>query len=185
MLRLTHRVAPPESQPSEHVSLPFEKRTRSRLRVRLVSGREAILMLDRGLVLRDGDVLVSDTGEHVRVESAPEVVSVARGETARDVARAAYHLGNRHTAVEVGDGFVAYLHDHVLDDMVRRLGLLVRDEKRKFEPEGGAYDNHGHGHGQNAHTTNEQVHHHEHDHLNEALFEEDLGERLRVERGNA
>jgi urease accessory protein len=185
MLRLTHRIPHPESAPSERVSLPFEKRTRSRLRVRLVSGRDAVLMLDRGLVLRDGDVLASDCGELVRVEAALEVVSVARGDTSRDVARAAYHLGNRHTALEVGDGFVAYLHDHVLDDMVRRLGLAVRDEKRKFEPEGGAYDNHGHGHGHHPHPTNERLHQHDHDHLNEALFEEDLGERLRVERGNA
>jgi urease accessory protein len=185
MLRLTHRIAHSESTPSERVSLPFEKRTRSRLRVRLTSGREAVLMLDRGLVLRDGDLLVSDTGELVRVEAALEVVSVARGETARDVARAAYHLGNRHTPLEVGDGFVAYLHDHVLDDMVRRLGLAVRDEKRKFEPEGGAYD-HGAGHGASHHAAApEHVHHHEHDHLHETLFEEDLGERLRVERGNA
>jgi urease accessory protein len=185
MLRLTHRIAHPESTPSEVVSLPFEKRTRSRLRVRLASGREAVLMLDRGLVLRDGDVLAADTGELVRIESALEVVSVGRGETARDVARAAYHLGNRHTPLEVGDGFVAYLHDHVLDDMLRRLGLHVRDEKRKFEPEGGAYDHGSHAANHHHNAVSEHVHHHEHDHLHETLFEEDIGERLRVDRGNA
>jgi urease accessory protein len=185
MLRLTHRIAHPESAPTEKVSLPFEKRTRSRLRVKLCSGREAVLMLDRGLVLRDGDVLMSDTGEPVRVESALEVVSVARGETARDVARAAYHLGNRHTPLEVGDGFVAYLHDHVLDDMLRLLGLHVRDEKRKFEPEGGAYDHGSHNSHHHHGTVAEHVHHHDHDHLHESLFAEDIGERVRVDRGNA
>jgi urease accessory protein len=183
MLRFTHRVAASDSKIAERLLLPMEKRARSRQRVRLESGREAVVMLDRGTVLRDGDILAADTGELVRVEAAPESVSVAKGEHVRDLTRAAYHLGNRHVALEVGDGFVAYLHDHVLDDMVRGLGLSVRTQQRKFEPEVGAYGAHnGHHHG---HEHDESVHLHDGDHSHEVLFEQDLGERVKVDRGHA
>ena len=62
------------------------------------------------------------------------------------LARAAYHLGNRHVALQVGSGWLRYLHDHVLDDMVRGLGFEVVVEEAPFEPEAGAYGGHGHSH---------------------------------------
>ena len=55
------------------------------------------------------------------------------------LARAAYHLGNRHVPVQVGDGWLRYLADHVLDDMLRGLGLEPKSEQAPFEPESGAY----------------------------------------------
>jgi urease accessory protein len=58
--------------------------------------------------------------------------------------RAAYHLGNRHVPLQLGDGWLRYEHDHVLDAMVEQLGLEVRTEDATFEPEAGAY---GHAHG--------------------------------------
>jgi urease accessory protein UreE len=63
---------------------------------------------------------------------------------ARALARAAFHLGNRHVALQIGDGWLRYLHDHVLDDMVRALGLTVDVEEATFEPEAGAYHAHAH-----------------------------------------
>ena len=53
--------------------------------------------------------------------------------------RGAYHLGNRHIAVQLGPGWLRYLHDHVLDDMLRGLGLEVDFAQLPFEPEAGAY----------------------------------------------
>jgi urease accessory protein len=55
-------------------------------------------------------------------------------------------------AVQISDGWVRYLHDHVIDDMVRGLGLEVKVESAPFEPESGAYGGHafqggGHSHG--------------------------------------
>jgi urease accessory protein len=60
-------------------------------------------------------------------------------EDAWQLARASYHLGNRHVALQIGRGWVRYQHDHVLDDMVRGLGLTVTIEQAPFEPEAGAY----------------------------------------------
>lgn len=124
--------------------LPFHDRQRSRLRVELSSGQEALLLMPRGSVLRGGDTLLLSDDRVVSVVAAPEKVSTVRGRDARQLARAAYHLGNRHIPLEVGEGFVRYQHDHVLDGMVRELGLVVEIEEAAFEPEAGAYGKHTH-----------------------------------------
>ena len=127
------------------LTLPFELRQKSRLRARLDGGEEVALFLPRGRVLRGGDLLRADDGTVVRVVAAAEEVSTASAGDAGLLARAAYHLGNRHVALQVGDGWVRYQHDHVLDEMVRGLGLAVAVGREAFEPEGGAYAGHSHG----------------------------------------
>ncbi len=131
----------------ESLALPFAARQKARQRVQLASGRDAGLKLPRGTVLRGGDLLQSDCGTVVRVEAAPETVSIVRTADPHLLARAAYHLGNRHVWVEVGDGWLSYLADHVLDDMLRGLGVAPEPEKAPFEPEAGAYSGHGSGNG--------------------------------------
>ena len=69
------------------------------------------------------------------------------------LARAAYHLGNRHVPVQVGPGFLRFGRDHVLGEMARGLGLSVAELEAPFEPESGAYGGHGghaHPHGHSA-----------------------------------
>lgn len=130
------------------LTLPFDQRQKSRLRTRLDSGEDIGLFLPRGTVLRHGDRLRTTTGLVVEVRAAPETVSTARTDDALLLARAAYHLGNRHVALQIGPGWLRYLHDHVLDGMMRELGLTVVSEQVPFEPEAGAYggDHHGHAH---------------------------------------
>jgi urease accessory protein len=82
----------------------------------------------------------------VRVEAAPEQVSEARSPDPLLRMRASYHLGNRHVPLELTADALRYLHDHVLDDMVRGLGLAVTCAQLPFEPEAGAYASEGHGH---------------------------------------
>jgi urease accessory protein len=129
------------------LTLPFEQRQKSRLRTRLDSGEEVGLFLARGTVLRHGDRLRATDGRVIEVRAAPETVSTARTDDPLLLARAAYHLGNRHIALQLGPGWLRYLHDHVLDSMVRELGLTVIGEQAPFEPEAGAYGGgHHHGH---------------------------------------
>ena len=155
------------------LTLIFQDRQRSRLRTVLSSGEEVALLLPRGTVLRGGDRLKLSDGRVALVRSAPEAVSTVRaalplGEGAapeaeqRALARAAYHLGNRHVPLEVGPGFLRYLHDHVLDAMVVELGLSVVCEEAPFEPESGAYGKHTHGVGHS------HSHSHEHAHVDES-----------------
>lgn len=149
MISLTRRVAAPTRSVAE-VTLTYDQRVRSRLRVRLDDGREAGILLPRGETLRDGDCLASEDGMVVRVRAAAERLSVAIADDALLLARACYHLGNRHLPLQIGEGRLAYLHDHVLDDLVRGLGLTVTVVDAPFEPEPGAYGGlgarRGHGH---------------------------------------
>jgi urease accessory protein len=139
------------------LTLPFDLRQRSRLRATLDDGREVGLFLPRGTVLRGGDRLIAADGTVVEVRAADETVSTVRA-TPQSLIHAAYHLGNRHVPLQIGEGWLRYGHDHVLDDMVRGLGLEVSCEEAPFEPEGGAYGGgHSHGHG----------HSHSHSHSHE------------------
>ena len=145
MLRISERLQDQEGTPGTGVRLPFEQRQKSRLRVTLENGEEAALFLPRGSVLRDGDRLRADNGLIIAVQAAPEAVSTASSGNAHLLARACYHLGNRHVTLQIGDGWVRYLHDHVLDAMLREMGLDVIAEQTPFEPETGAY-HHSHVH---------------------------------------
>jgi len=128
------------------LQLPLDRRRRSRLRARLEGGEEVGIVLSHGSVLRHGDMLLGDDGTILRIESAPERVSVVKSRDWLALARAAYHLGNRHVPIEIGDGFLRYQHDHVLDDMVRALGLEVGEGEAAFEPEVGPYSQSDHSH---------------------------------------
>ena len=127
-------------------TLTYEQRVRTRLRARADSGEALAILLPRGTVLRDGDVLRATAGTHVVVRAAAERLSVVHAEDPLALARACYHLGNRHVAVQIAAGQARYQHDHVLDEMVRGLGLQVSVESAPFQPEPGAYGGHTHGH---------------------------------------
>jgi len=151
-----------DGRPAARLILPFELRQRSRLLAVMDSGEEVGLMLPRGTVLRGGDRLQVSDGRLVEVVAAPEQVSIVRSSDARALARGAYHLGNRHVAVQLTVDSIRYLRDHVLDDMLRGLGLKVEADVLPFEPEAGAYSqSHAHSHGQDhAHEPDGRGHHH-------------------------
>lgn len=145
--------APVDQLATERLVLPFELRCKSRLRTKLESGEEAGLFLERGTVLRSGERLLANDGRVVEVAAVPEAVMEVRSGDALLLARAAYHLGNRHVAVELKPGLVRFARDHVLGDMVRGLGLVVVESEAPFDPESGAYGGHGghaHPHGHSA-----------------------------------
>ncbi|HKQ31104.1 MAG TPA: urease accessory protein UreE [Burkholderiales bacterium] len=128
-------------------TLPFELRQKSRLRAKLESGEEAALLLPRGEILRGGDKVSSTDGRVFEVVAAPEKLLHVICATPTELARAAYHLGNRHIAVQVGDGFLRLSEDHVLEQMLRGLGATVAHVEAPFEPEAGAYGGGHHHHG--------------------------------------
>jgi urease accessory protein len=132
---------------SEKLVLPFESRCKSRLRTQLAGGEECGLFLERGTVLRGGDRLAANDGRVVEVVAAAEALCEAASDDPLLLLRAAYHLGNRHVAVEVGPGRLRFARDAVLAGMVRGLGLPVQDVVAPFEPESGAYGGHA-GHAQ-------------------------------------
>jgi urease accessory protein len=147
------------------VTIPYEDRRRSRMLVRLSDGREAALQLPRGTVLRAGDLLTNPERRIlVRVRAANETLSVAITDDPLLLARAAYHLGNRHVPLQIAPGRVSFQHDHVLDGLVRDLGLSVRVESLPFEPEAGGYRHAGSEPGPNRARAHEHEHEHPHAH---------------------
>lgn len=154
MLKLITKLLTPPPVTLLTLTLPYEKRIITRQRVTLDQGQDAGLFLERGMSLKHGNYLQAETGEVVQVLAALESVSTVYCEDVLLLARVSYHLGNRHVPLEISAGRVRYLHDHVLDDMVRGLGLAVLIEQASFEPEAGAYAAGGHSH----------AHHHDHSH---------------------
>ena len=143
MLTISQRLSDRRAAQAQLI-LPFELRQKSRLRTVLNTGEEVGLNLDRGYILRGGDQLLADDGRVVEIVASPEQVSVVTSSDPLQLARAAYHLGNRHVSVQIGPGWLRYLHDHVLDEMVIGLGLPVAIDTLPFEPEAGAYSGHSH-----------------------------------------
>lgn len=146
MLTLHTKIHSSERIDGELV-LAYDQREKCRQRARLVSGEEIALFTARGTVLRDGDLLTGESGFVARVIAAAEPVYTVRAADARALLRCAFHLGNRHSQVQVGNGFLRIRPDPVLRDMLAGLGATVTDETAPFEPESGAYAGvHAHSH---------------------------------------
>jgi urease accessory protein len=153
---LIQNRAPRGSLATKSLTLTFDQRCRSRLRTTLDDGTPASLLLERGTVLRGGDMLVADEGSVIAVHAADELVSTVHASDAFALTFAAYHLGNRHVPLQIAREWLRYQHDHVLDEMVIGLGLEVAVEHAAFEPVEGPYTGahryahafeHGHDHG--------------------------------------
>ena len=134
----------------EQLSLPFELRQKSRLRTKLASGEEAGLFLEHGSILRGGDCLRANDGRVVLVVAADEALMEAQCATPFELGRAAYHLGNRHVPVQIGEGWLRFQADDVLAQMLRGLKATVSKVTAPFEPEAGAYAGGHHHHSMDA-----------------------------------
>ncbi len=144
MLNITKRISS-ASKIDDYIELPFVLRQKSRLRVTTKAGIDAGLFLDRGIILRDGDLLKSDGGLVMQVIAAFEPVYDVTADTPKALMCAAYHLGNRHVPLQLGDGWLRLEQDHVLKEMLLGLGMQVTEMLAPFEPEAGAYGG-GHRH---------------------------------------
>src|SRR5262245_22090080 len=147
-----------------HLKLPFESRQKSRLHTKLVSGEEVGLMLPRGEILRGGDLVTASDGRVIEIVSQEEKILEIKAKSPQDLAKIAYHLGNRHVPVQVGEGFLRIAEDHVLEEMVKKLGAGVSHVEAPFEPEAGAYAGGHHQHDEMGHGGKIHDHHHDHDH---------------------
>jgi urease accessory protein len=150
-------------QRASTLTLDWDTRQKSRFDATDSQGRLLGVFLPRGAVVRGGDVLVAEDGSLVRVQAAPQAVLRITACTEHgspfDLTRAAYHLGNRHVPIELQPDHLKIEPDHVLADMLRAMHMTVVAVSEPFEPENGAYGDHGassHGHG------HEHGHSHEH-----------------------
>lgn len=143
-------LAPTLLKRATTVELDWDVRQKSRFDATDSKGRQLGIFLPRGSVVRGSDVLVAEDGSLIRVLAAAQPVLVitpcAQHGGAFDLTRAAYHLGNRHVAIELKPDHLKIEPDPVLADMLRAMHLTVREESAAFEPEAGAYASGGHDH---------------------------------------
>jgi urease accessory protein len=134
----------------DQIALDADERHRRRAVLTGECGTTFLLDLPRATVLHDGDGLVLDDGRVVRVVSRPEPLVEIAAAAPHDLARLAWHLGNRHTEVQVAGERLRIRRDHVLEQMLVKLGARLDVIEAPFEPERGAYD-HAHGDGSHDH----------------------------------
>lgn len=145
----------PLSEQRDVVRLNFDDRFRRRWRFAGAAGMTFLLDLPEARLLNQGDGLRLESGGYVAVEALPEpLLEVAMADAAA-LARLAWHLGNRHLPVQLGDGWLRLRADHVIADLLTKLGAEPQPIEAPFTPEGGGYGNpapaspppdHGHQH---------------------------------------
>jgi urease accessory protein len=133
----------------DRVVLEASDRNRRRIVLTGEKGTEFLLDFEKPVTLHDGDGLVLDDGSIVLVAGAPESLIEIAAHTPNEFVRLAWHLGNRHTDVQIVGGRIRIRRDHVLEDMLRGLGAHLHALEAPFDPEpsGPAHEHHGHGHG--------------------------------------
>ena len=162
-------LAPALLKRAAQVELDWDVRQKSRFDTSDSQGRRLGVFLPRGTAVRGGDVLVAEDGSLIAVRAAPQPVLVVRHCPEHgapfDLLRAAYHLGNRHVALQLVHDHLKLEPDHVLADMLRQMHLIVTEASEAFEPEGGAYaaGGHDHAHGQAHDHAHEAGHAHAHE----------------------
>lgn len=140
----------PESKSLGTLPLDHAERRRSRVQAQIEFGPMVGLAMPRGATLNDGTILSTTTGEWCVVRAKGEAVSVARTDDLSLLVRAAYHLGNRHVAVQLEPGALVYPSDPHIDALCLDLGLDVERQIAPFNPE--KLGQHVHAHEQGAHS---------------------------------
>ena len=168
LIRHGHGLAPVLLKRATSITLDWDVRQKSRFESTDSAGRQVGVFLQRGQVVRGGDVLVGEDGSLLKVLAAPQAVlrithCTAHG-TPFDLTRAAYHLGNRHVPIELQADHLKIEPDHVLAEMLRSMHLIVNEVSESFEPENGAYGEHGGGHHHGHGDTHGHDHHAHNDH---------------------
>jgi urease accessory protein len=132
---------------SDRVVLDAGDRQRRRIVLTGEKGTEVLLDFEKPVALRDGDGLLLDDGTLVLVAGAPEPLVEVSAHTPLETVRLAWHLGNRHTDVQIAGDRIRIRRDHVLEDMLRGLGAHLHPLDAPFDPEAAAPHEHGHSHG--------------------------------------
>ena len=159
MLRITQNLGQSDHPAEDRLTLPYELRQKGRFKATSDNGTELGLFLERGQVLAQGDKLQSEEGRVFEVVAEQEPVITAHAHDWPTFARACYHLGNRHVTLQLGERWLRFQPDHVLEHLAEHLGLRLEAGEAPFDPESGAYlGHHGHSHGQG------HSHGHSHDH---------------------
>lgn len=150
---------------ADSIELPHDGRHRRRIAMR--GARDTVFLLDlaEAAMLHDGDGLKLQDGRVVRVIAANEPIVEIMTADSHHLARIAWHLGNRHVPAQILSDRIRIGRDHVLEELMVKLGAKVEHVEAPFDPEGGAYaEETAHAHGHHGQDHSRALHNHDHDH---------------------
>lgn len=124
---------------ADRVVLDYDDRHRRRIAMTGNNGVTFLLDLPTPAELRSGDALLLEDGRLIEIVAAPEPLLEIHCADPRQLARIAWHLGNRHLPTQITNGFLRVRRDHVVADLALRLGAEIVEIEAPFDPEGGAY----------------------------------------------
>jgi urease accessory protein len=128
------------------ITLDHDTRKKARIKGITDNGQEIGIFMQRGQALLVGEILVTECGLHIEIVGKDEDVTTAISTDWLAFARVCYHLGNRHTSLQIGELWVRFKPDHVLEELAQNYGLSIDKTPAIFEPESGAYGNTAHAH---------------------------------------
>jgi urease accessory protein len=152
---------------ADTIELPHDGRHRRRIAMRGEKDTVFLLDLAEATMLHDGDGLKLADGRIVRVIAASEPIAEITASDPHHLSRIAWHLGNRHVPAQILADRIRIGRDHVLEELMVKLGAKVARIEAPFDPEGGAYAEetaHAHGHDHHHDHSHDHGHHHDHEH---------------------
>ncbi len=162
MLQVFERLDHTHDDISDSITLDHDTRKKSRIKGVTDKGADIGIFVERGHPLLVGEILKTECGLLIEVKGQAEAVSTALGTDWLTFSKVCYHLGNRHTTLQVGELWVRFKPDHVLEELAENYGLTIDKTAAVFAPENGAYgkrSGHSHGH---SHSHAHSEHSHEH-----------------------
>jgi urease accessory protein len=161
MLLAYTRLSHTHDEVNDTITLDHDTRKKARIKGVTDNGTEIGIFMERGHPLLVGEMLLTECESLVEVKGKDEDVSTAIASDWLTFSKVCYHLGNRHTSLQIGELWVRFKPDHVLEELAEKYGLLIDRSPAVFEPENGAYakGTHGHGHSHdhsNSHSTNNE-----------------------------
>lgn len=139
MLEAKIRMTDSVSYIDDSITLDFDTRQKARIKGKTDSGLNIGIFIERGKPLLIGEVLKTECQKLIIIKGSLEPAVTATTEDSLTFSKICYHLGNRHTRLQIGDGWLRFQPDHVLIELVLQYGLKVTNEPSIFEPEKGAY----------------------------------------------
>ena len=164
MLQAFERLNHTHDEINDSITLDHDTRKKSRIKGVTDKGTDIGIFVERGHPLFVGEILKTECGLLVEVKGQAEEVSTAVGTDWLTFSKVCYHLGNRHTTLQVGELWVRFKPDHVLEELAENYGLTIDKTPAVFAPENGAYGKRssGHSHGHSHNHSHEESHHHAH-----------------------
>jgi len=160
MLQAYQRLDHTHNAIADSITLDHETRKKARIKAKTDGGVDIGIFMERGHPLLVGEVLKTECGLFIEIKGQAEPVSTAIATDWLTFCTVCYHLGNRHTSLQIGELWLRFKPDHVLAALAEKYGLTIDNTAAIFEPENGAYSAGGNSHGHN--DKENKAHSHEH-----------------------